>query len=89
MVNVYRRFTPGIAAVLEPLTTALKGGKKTLQWILALDSAFRCSKQILVAAVPLAHPAPNAAIALATDASNTLITSAVHSNNRYKAPGNR
>ena len=26
MVNFYRCFTPGIAAVLEPLTAALKGG---------------------------------------------------------------
>jgi hypothetical protein len=73
MVNFYRRFTPGIAAVLEPLTAALKGGKKTLEWSPALDNAFQHSKQVLTAAVPLAHPAPNAAIALATDASDTHI----------------
>jgi hypothetical protein len=56
MVNFYRRFTPGIAAVLEPLTTALKGGKKTLQWSPHLDAAFNKSKQVLEQAVPLAHP---------------------------------
>ena len=56
MVNFYRRFTPGIAKVLEPLTTELKGGKKTLQWSPHLDAAFNKSKQVLANAVPLAHP---------------------------------
>jgi hypothetical protein len=77
MVNFYRRFTPGIAAVLEPLTTALTGGKKTLEWSAALDNTFERSKQDLAAAVPLAHPAPNAAIALAMDASDTHIGGAL------------
>jgi hypothetical protein len=77
MVNFYRRFTPGIAAVLEPLTATLKGGKKTLEWSAALDNAFQRSKQVLAAAVPLAHPAPDAAIALATDASDTHIGGAL------------
>jgi hypothetical protein len=57
MVNFYLRFKPGIASVLEPLTTSLKGGKKTLEWTPSLDSTFQ----------QLAHPAPNAAIALTTD----------------------
>jgi hypothetical protein len=74
MVNFYRRFTPGIAAVLEPLTAALKGGKKTMEWSAALENAFQRSKQVLAAAVPLAHPAPNA---LATDASDTHISGAL------------
>ena len=73
MVNFYRRFTPGMAAALGPLTTALKGGKKSLEWTPALAAAFKHSKQVLTAAVPLAHPAPTAAIALASDASNTHI----------------
>ena len=73
MVNFYRRFTPGIAKVLEPLTTELKGGKKTLEWSPHLDAAFNKSKQVLANAVPLAHPAPDAAIAVATDASDTHI----------------
>jgi hypothetical protein len=75
MVNFYHRFTPGIAAVLEPLTTALKGGKKTLQWSPHLDAAFNKSKQVLASAVPLAHPAPDAANSVATDASDTHIGS--------------
>jgi hypothetical protein len=66
MVNFYRRFTPGSAKVLEPLPTELKGGKKTLQWSPHLDAAFNKSKQVLANAVPLAHPAPDAAIAVAT-----------------------
>jgi len=77
MVNFYRRFTPGIAAVLEPLTPALKRSKKTLEWSPALDNAFQRSKPVLAAAVPLAPPAPNAAIALATDASDTHIGGAL------------
>ncbi len=44
---------------------------------MALDNAFQRSKQVLAAAVPLAHPAPNAAIALATDASDTHIGGAL------------
>jgi hypothetical protein len=44
MINFYRRFTPSIAAALEPLTTALKGGKKTLEWTPTIDSAFQRSK---------------------------------------------
>jgi hypothetical protein len=58
MVNFYCRFTPGIAAVLELFTSSLKGGKTTLEWTAALDSAFQHSKQVLAA--------PNTAIAMAT-----------------------
>ncbi len=32
MVNFYRRFLPGIARMLQPLTDALKGAPKTLEW---------------------------------------------------------
>jgi hypothetical protein len=32
MVNFYRRFLPGIARTLQPLTNALKGAPKTLEW---------------------------------------------------------
>jgi hypothetical protein len=78
MVNFYRRFTPGIAALLELLTTVLKGGKKTLEWTGHPPCTFQCSKQVLTMAVPLAHPAPNPAIALATEASNTHIGIALH-----------
>jgi hypothetical protein len=71
MVNFYRRFLPGIAKVLLPLTEALKGSPKTLLWPPAAAAAFEAAKAALVAAVPLAHPAPDAVLSLATDASDT------------------
>jgi hypothetical protein len=73
MVNFYRRFLPGIAFTLQPLTDALKGAPKTLEWQPAATAAFRAAKVALAAAVPLAHPAPNAVLSLATDASDTYV----------------
>ena len=72
MMNFYRRFTPGMAADLEPLTSALKG-KGHLSWTPELEQSFQASKQGLLNAIPLRHPAPDAVLALATDASNTHI----------------
>jgi hypothetical protein len=69
MVNFCRRFLPGIARMLQPLTDTLKGAPKTLEWPPA--AAFGAAKAALAAAVPLAHPAPNAVLSLATDASDT------------------
>jgi hypothetical protein len=57
--------------MLQPLTDALKGAPKTLEWPPAAAAAFGSAKAALVAAVPLAHPAPNAVLSLATDASDT------------------
>ena len=70
-INFYRRFLPGIARTLQPLTNALKGNPKTLEWTPAAVAAFLSAKAALVAAVPLAHPAPDAVLSLATDASDT------------------
>ncbi len=69
MVNFYRHFLPGIARKLQPLTDALRGAPKTLEWQPA--AAFGAAKAALAAAVPLAHPAPNAVLSLATDAYDT------------------
>jgi hypothetical protein len=71
MVNFYRRFLPGIARTLQLLTDVLKGAPKTLEWPPTAAAAFRAAKAALAAAVPLAHPAPNAVLSLATDASDT------------------
>ncbi len=71
MVNFYRRFLPGIARTLLPLTDALRGTPKMLEWPLAAAAAFGAAKVALKAAVPLAHPALNAVLSLATDASDT------------------
>ncbi len=69
LVNIYRRFLPGIGRTLQPLTDALRGDPKTLEWPPA--AAFEAAKDTLAAAVPLAHPVPNAVLSLATDASDT------------------
>ncbi len=55
MVNFYSRFLPGIARTLQPLTDALQGAPKTLEWL--PTAAFGAAKAALTAAVPLAHPA--------------------------------
>jgi hypothetical protein len=73
MVSFYRRFLPGIARTLQPLTDALKGTFKTLEWPMAAAAAFGTAKAALAAAVPLAHPAPNAVLSLTTDTSDTHI----------------
>jgi hypothetical protein len=71
MMNFYRRFLPGIAGTLRPLTAALAGNPKDLLWSPAMVTAFAAAKAALIAAVPLAHPLPGAVLALATDASDT------------------
>jgi hypothetical protein len=70
LVNFYRRFLPGIACTLQPLTDALRGAPKTLEWPPAA-AAFGAAKAALAAAVPLAFPALNDVLSLATDASDT------------------
>jgi hypothetical protein len=72
MVNFYRRFLPNCAQVLKPLTD-LRGGAKILQWTATAQEAFQQAKRLLAAEVPLQHPAPNAELSLATDASDTHI----------------
>ncbi len=74
----YRRLLPGIARTLQPLTDTLKGTPKTLEWP-AAAAAFGAAKAALAAAVPLAHPAPNAVLSLATDASDTHVGSVLNS----------
>jgi RNase H-like domain found in reverse transcriptase len=73
-VNFYRRFLPGTAAVLRPLTEALKGpgGKKRpLRWTKEMETGFCRIKELLCSATTLAHPEPAAAISLSVDASDT------------------
>jgi hypothetical protein len=71
LINFYRRFLPSVAQTLKPLTDLLSGNPKTLTWSPAADVAFKAAKAALVAAVPLSHPAPNATLALAVDASDS------------------
>ena len=71
MVNFFRRFLPGIARTLRPLTDALVGGGKLLQWSVSLEAAFTAAKAALAAATVLSHPDSSAEVALATDASDS------------------
>jgi hypothetical protein len=56
MMNFYRRFLPGIAGTLRPLTAALAGNPKGLPWKPDMETAFTTTKAALLAAAPLAHP---------------------------------
>jgi cleavage and polyadenylation specificity factor subunit 1 len=72
MVNFYRRFFKSAAAVLRPLTEALRGGQKAdLSWTAEMQTAFEQSKLALCRAAELAHPLPGADLSLAVDASGT------------------
>jgi len=71
LLNFYRRFLPGVARTLKPLTDALRGNPKRLDWQAAHSAAFAAAKAQLAAAVPLFHPAPGSQLALCTDASSS------------------
>jgi hypothetical protein len=71
LINFYRRFLPAVARTLQPLTDLLKGSPKVLLWSPAAEAAFVAAKAALVAAVPLCHPAPQAVLSLAVDASDS------------------
>ena len=77
LVNFYPRFLPAAARTLKPLTDLLIGCPKKLEWSVAADTAFQAAKAALVAAVLLSHPAPNATLALAVDASDTHVGAAL------------
>jgi hypothetical protein len=71
MINFYRRFLPGVAGTLQPLTDLLKGSPKSLAWSTPAAAAFEAAKIALANATSLSHPAPNATISLVTDASDS------------------
>ncbi len=48
MINFYRRFLPGVAGTLRPLTAALSGNPKTLPWTPDMETAFATAKEALV-----------------------------------------
>jgi hypothetical protein len=68
VVNFYSRFLPGQVspARSNPLQMHSEGTPRSWEW--PPVAAFKAT---LVAALPLAHPAPNAVLSLATDASDT------------------
>jgi hypothetical protein len=78
MINFYRRFLPGAAGVLKPLTDALKGGQQAkLTWTAEMAPTFQQSKSSICTAAELAHPVKNAAFLLAVDASSLHVGAAL------------
>jgi hypothetical protein len=71
LINFYRHLLPAVARTLQPLTDLLKGSPKVLLWSPAAYTAFVAARAALVAAVPLCHPAPQAILSLAVDASDS------------------
>jgi len=64
--------------VLKPLTDALRGScsaRQKLEWSPAMQKAFCFAKRLLVEAVELAHPDPEAQLVLACDASDSHVKS--------------
>jgi hypothetical protein len=71
LINFDRRFLPGIAGTLKPLTDLLQGNPKTLVWSGSAQSPFTASKAALAACTKLVQPTPGAIVSLAIDASGT------------------
>ncbi len=82
LVNFYRRFLPGIAGTLRPLTDALKGKPKKLLWSSDMELSFVASKAALASATALAHPSPSAPVSLAVDASSTHVGAVLQQKHR-------
>ena len=78
MVNFYRRFLPGIAAVMRLLTDALAGSPRQLRWTESMTSAFRQTKEQLAQATLLFHQLPQGELRVNTDASTKAIAGAIH-----------
>ncbi|KAM9332585.1 uncharacterized protein KZ484_017662 [Pholidichthys leucotaenia] len=79
MVNFYHRFIPHAAQLMRPLYEALKGKspRHTVEWSADREKAFENTKLALASTTMLAHPSPNAPIAITMDASDYAIR-AVH-----------
>jgi len=77
LINFYRRFLPGCAEVLTPLTNLLrkqpKRTRKPLEWTPECDVAFEDSKNSLAKATMLTHPSSELPTSLAVDASDTAV----------------
>jgi hypothetical protein len=74
LVNFYRRFIPGAAGILKPLSDALRGvTRAALHWTPAMEVAFEAAKAAVCSATQLDHPDPDAEINLVVDASDTHI----------------
>jgi RNase H-like domain found in reverse transcriptase len=74
LFNFYRRFVTAAAAIIRPITDALRGGpagSKAVQWSAAMAAAFQAAKAALQAVALLEHPTAEADLSLVTDASSS------------------
>jgi hypothetical protein len=63
VMNFYRRFIPGAAGVLRPLTDMCRGGQtERLEWTKAMAATFSSSKKAICEAAELAHPRADASL---------------------------
>ena len=88
MINFYRRFIPRAAAILLPLTNALRGdrkGSEAITWSPEMSSAFSAASSALSGVVTLAHPEPSSEWSLAVDASATHVGAALQQRSRPTA----
>ena len=80
MLNFYRRFLPKAAEIQAPLNNLLQGnvkGKTPVDWTPETITAFEKSKECLAQATLLAHPEPNAPLAIFSDASDFAVGAAL------------
>jgi hypothetical protein len=79
LVNLYRRFIPGVAGILQPLTDLLKGGLKATAavWTSEMERAFADAKTSLCRTALLAHPQQGCELALMVDASADCVGAAL------------
>ncbi|GFR69413.1 Pol polyprotein, partial [Elysia marginata] len=73
MINYYHRFLPGLAAILAPLHAQASGKGQNIKWPKECQEAFDSAKEVLIKAVLLHHPQPDAPTSLTVDASKTAV----------------
>jgi len=71
LLNFYRKFIKGAAAILLPLTNALRGDPKLFSWSDEIENSFISAKAALCRVPELVHPQSSAPISLAVDASES------------------
>ena len=80
VINFYRKFVPGAANILRPLTDALKGTPKpkaAVEWTKERRDAFQAAKAALRKATHLTYPKAGTEMALMVDASAAHIGAAL------------
>ena len=70
-------FCPTSRGTMRPLTDALTGAPRHLNWTDDMTLAFEATKQCLATAVLLVHPVPDADLQINTDASTKAIAGAI------------